>query len=96
MRSAQRKILVAKTRLEKNFLDIDHGKNELNILKYLDNAIRTSHDLLGLRFSDDLMEKNNLDRSVETALATAEKSISWSLSQLGNQRENFSSVKICL
>ena len=75
MASVQRKILSAKTKLEQNFRDIDHGKNELTILTYLDNAIKTAHELIGLRFSDDLMDLNNSDRSVETALATAEKSV---------------------
>ena len=89
--SVQRKILSAKTKLEQNFQDIDHGKNELNILTYLDNAIRTAHELMGLRFSDDLMDLNNSDRSIENALATAEKSISWSLSQLDRHREQFAS-----
>ena len=37
------------------------------------------------------MDLNNSDRSVETALATAEKSISWSLSQLDSHREQFAS-----
>ena len=89
--TVQRKILSAKTKLDQNFQDIDHGKNELNILTYLDNAINTAHELIGLRFSDDLMDLNNSDRSVETALATAEKSISWSLSQLDSHREQFAS-----
>ena len=91
MASVQRKILSAKTKLDQNFQDIDRGKNELNILTYLDNAIKTAHELMGLRFSDDLMDLNNSDRSIETALATAEKSISWSLSQLDSHREQFAS-----
>ena len=91
--TVQRKIQSAKTKLDQNFQDIDHGKNELNILTYLDNAIKTAHELMGLRFSDDLMDLNNSDRSIETGLATAEKSISWSLSQLDSHRENFASQK---
>ena len=59
--------------------------------RYLDNAIKTAHELIGLRFSDDLMALNNSDRSIETALATAEKSVSWSLSQLDSHREQFES-----
>ncbi len=88
---AQRRTRSAKIKLEKNIQDIDNGKKELSILTYLGNAIKTTHELMELRFSDDLMELNNVDRSIETSLSTSEKSISWSLSQLGSNREKFAS-----
>ena len=91
LENAQSRTSTAKTKLEKNIQEIDSGKNELGVLKYLANAIRTTHELMELRLSDDLMELNNLDRSVETALSTSEKSISWSLSQLDGYREKFAS-----
>ena len=89
--STHRKILSTKSILEQNIQDIDHGKGELSVLRYLKNALKTTHDLLEIRFSDDLIELNNIDRSIETSLATAEKSITWSLAQLENNREKFSS-----
>ena len=94
--SAQRRSGSAKTKLEKNILDIDNGKKELRVLTYLENAIKTTHDLMELKFSDDLMVLNNSDRSIETALSTSEKSISWSLSHLGSNREKFASQNFSL
>ena len=87
--NTQEKIAIAKSNLETNIKDIDIGRDEARILKHLVNSINTTHELMALRIHDDLMEVNNHDRSIETALATAEKSISWSLSQIGNQREKF-------
>ena len=87
--STHRKILSANSILEQNIKEIDDAKGQLSCLNFLGSALKTTHDLLPLSFTIDLIAVNNVDRSIETALATSQKAITWSLSQLESYRDKF-------
>ena len=87
--STHRKILKKKELIDDNIENFNDSNDEMKILDYLNNVLETVQQLSNINYSQDLMELNNENRSIETALATSEKSITWTLSQLDHFREQF-------
>ena len=87
--STHRKILKKKELIDDNIENFNDSNDEMKILVFLNNVLETVQQLSNINYSKDLMELNNENRSIETALATSEKSITWTLSQLDHYREKF-------